>query len=121
GAAVDEPGLWGAVRLGHPPRPADGPAGAARGGGGGPAGGAGGGGGGCGGRGRRAPPGVVGAARRRFMLGLVVYAVALALSWGSAPLALGLCGLMALYYAFDQASIPAAAEPDDHQPTTRSA
>ncbi len=71
--------------------------------------------------GRRPPPGVVGAARRRFMVGLVVYAVALALSWGSAPLALGLCGLMALYYAFDQASIPAAVEPDDHQPTGRSA
>ena len=32
--------------------------------------------------GRRPPPGVVGAARRRFMVGLVVYAVALALSWG---------------------------------------
>jgi hypothetical protein len=31
----------------------------------------------------------------------------LALSWVSAPLALGLCGAMALYYAFDQASVPA--------------
>jgi uncharacterized membrane protein len=55
--------------------------------------------------------GVVRAARRRFMLGLVVYAVALALSWVSPPLALGLCGLMALYYAFDQASVPATVEP----------
>jgi hypothetical protein len=51
------------------------------------------------------------------MFGLVVYAAAFALSWVSAPLALGLCGLMALYYAFDQASVPAAAEPDDQQPT----
>jgi uncharacterized membrane protein len=55
--------------------------------------------------------GVMRAARRRFMLGLVVYAAALALSWVSPPLALGLCGLMALYYAFDQASVPATVEP----------
>ena len=48
---------------------------------------------------RLPPPGVVRAARRRFMLGLVVYAAAFALSWVSAPLALALCGLMALYYA----------------------
>jgi TMEM175 potassium channel family protein len=61
--------------------------------------------------GRLPPPGVVGAARRRFMLGLVVYAAALALSWVSAPLALALCGLMALYYAFDQASVSAAIDP----------
>jgi uncharacterized membrane protein len=61
--------------------------------------------------GRLPPPGVVGAARRRFMLGLVVYAAALALSWLSAPAALVLCGLMALYYAFDQASMPAAMDP----------
>ena len=69
---------------------------------------------------RPPPPGVVRAARRRFMLGLVVYAAALALSWVSAPLALALCGLMALYYAFDQASVPAAVEPSDQQPTGRS-
>jgi uncharacterized membrane protein len=69
--------------------------------------------------GRPPPPGVVAAARLRFMVGLVVYAAALALSWLSAPLALALCGLMALYYAFDQASVPAA-EPDDQQPTRRS-
>jgi uncharacterized membrane protein len=69
---------------------------------------------------RLPPPGVVRAARLRFMAGLVVYAAAFALSWVSAPLALALCGLMALYYAFDQASVPTAAEPDDHQPTGRS-
>jgi uncharacterized membrane protein len=69
--------------------------------------------------GRLPPSGVVRAARRRFMLGLVVYVAALALSWVSAPLALALCGLMALYYAFDQASVPAAVESDDHQPTGR--
>jgi uncharacterized membrane protein len=57
---------------------------------------------------RPPPPEVVRAARLRFMLGLVVYAAALALSWLSAPLALALCGLMALYYAFDQTSAPAA-------------
>jgi hypothetical protein len=44
---------------------------------------------------------------RRFMPGLVVYAAALALSRVSAPVAVALCGLMALYYAFDQASVPA--------------
>jgi hypothetical protein len=54
------------------------------------------------------------------MFGLVVYAAALALSWVSAPLALALCGLMALYYAFDQASVPAA-ESSDQQPTGLSA
>jgi TMEM175 potassium channel family protein len=69
---------------------------------------------------RPPPAGVVRAARLRFMFGLVVYAAALALSWVSAPLALGLCGLMALYYAFDQASVPAA-EPSDQQPTGLSA
>jgi hypothetical protein len=31
------------------------------------------------------------------MVGLIVYAVAFALWWVSAPLALALCGLMALY------------------------
>jgi uncharacterized membrane protein len=69
---------------------------------------------------RLLPPEVIRAARLRFMLGLVVYAAAFALSWVSAPLALALCGLMALYYAFDQASVPPAAEPDDQQPTGRS-
>jgi hypothetical protein len=45
----------------------------------------------------------------------------LALSWVSAPLAVVLYGLMALYYAFDQASVPAVAEPDDQPPARRSA
>ena len=71
--------------------------------------------------GRLPPPEVVGAARRRFMLGLVVYGAALALSWVSAPLAVALCGLMALYYAFDQASVPAEPEPDGQHPTGPSA
>jgi hypothetical protein len=65
---------------------------------------------------RLPPPGVVRAARLRFMLGQGVYAAAFALSWVSAPLALVLCGLMALYYAFDQASVPAEPEPGDQQP-----
>jgi uncharacterized membrane protein len=70
---------------------------------------------------RLPPPGVVRAARLRFMVGVVVYAAALALSWVSAPLALALCGLMALYYAFDQASVPVGMDPDTQQPTGRSA
>jgi uncharacterized membrane protein len=70
---------------------------------------------------RLPPPGVVRAARLRFTLGLVVYAAALALSWVSASLALALCGLMALYYAFDNASIPAGVEPADQPPTRRPA
>jgi uncharacterized membrane protein len=65
---------------------------------------------------RLPPPGVVRAARLRFMFGQAVYAAAFALSWVSAPLALVLCGLMALYYAFDQASVPAEREPGDQQP-----
>jgi uncharacterized membrane protein len=56
---------------------------------------------------RLPPPGVVRAARLRFMVGQAVYAAAFALSWVSAPLALTLCGVMALYYAFDQVSVPA--------------
>jgi uncharacterized membrane protein len=66
---------------------------------------------------RPPPPEVVRAARLRFMLGLAVYAAALALSSVSAPLALALCGLMALYYAFDNASIPAGVEPADQRST----
>lgn len=45
------------------------------------------------------------AARRRFMLGIAFYAIAIALAWVSAPLALAVHGALALYYAFDQASI----------------
>jgi len=52
----------------------------------------------------------------RFMIGQAVYTAAFLLSWVSAPLALALCGLMALYYAFDQASVPAEPEPGDQQP-----
>jgi uncharacterized membrane protein len=51
------------------------------------------------------PAAVRSAARRRFGLGLAVYSVAFALSWVSAPLALALHAAMALYYAFDQASV----------------
>ena len=69
----------------------------------------------------RLPPAeVIRAARLRFMVGLVVYAVAFALSWVSAPLAVALCGLMALYYAFDHASVPAVVEPSHRQSTGRS-
>jgi uncharacterized membrane protein len=70
---------------------------------------------------RLPPPGVVRAARLRFMVGQSVYAAAFALSWVSAPLALVLCGAMALYYAFDQASVPAEREPGDQQPPDRRA
>jgi uncharacterized membrane protein len=65
---------------------------------------------------RPPPPDVVRAARLRFMVGQAVYAGAFALSWVSAPLSLALCGLMALYYAFDQASVPAEREPSDQRP-----
>jgi uncharacterized membrane protein len=65
---------------------------------------------------RLPPPGVVRAARVRFTIGNAAYAAAFALSWVSAPLALVLVGLVALYYAFDQATVPAAVEPDDQQP-----
>jgi uncharacterized membrane protein len=44
-------------------------------------------------------------ARLRFSVGLAAYALAFLLSWVSAPLALGLHAAMALYYAFDQATI----------------
>jgi uncharacterized membrane protein len=70
---------------------------------------------------RLPPPEVIRAARLRFTFVLAVYACAFALSWVSAPLALVLCGLMALYYAFDQASVPAEREPDDQRPTERPA
>ena len=43
--------------------------------------------------------------RLRFSVGLFAYTVALLLSWVSAPLALAVHAAMALYYAFDQATI----------------
>lgn len=55
--------------------------------------------------GERPPPPVVRAARIRFGLGIAVYAVAFGLSWVSAPLTLAMHVAMALYYAFDQASV----------------
>ena len=57
--------------------------------------------------GRALPPEVVRASRLRFGVGLAVYAVAFGLSWVSAALALAAHAAMALYYAFDQASVPA--------------
>jgi uncharacterized membrane protein len=65
---------------------------------------------------RLPPPEIVRAARLRFMAGLVVYLVALAVSWVSAPVSLALSGLMALYYAFDQTSVRAEPQPDDQLP-----
>jgi uncharacterized membrane protein len=56
---------------------------------------------------RLPPPEVVRAARLRFTFGLAVYLLALALSFVWPPLALALHAAMALYYAFDQASVPA--------------
>jgi uncharacterized membrane protein len=60
---------------------------------------------------RLPPPEVVRAARLRFTLGEGVYLVALALSFLWPPLALALHAAMALYYAFDQASVPATPAP----------
>jgi uncharacterized membrane protein len=62
---------------------------------------------------RRPPPRVVRAVRVRYVIGNAVYAVAFALSWVSPPVALVLVGLVALYYAFDQATVRAAVEPTD--------
>jgi uncharacterized membrane protein len=66
---------------------------------------------------RLPPPPVVRAARLRFMVGLVVYLVAFALSWVSAPVSVALSGLMALYYAFDQTKVRAERAPDDQLPS----
>jgi uncharacterized membrane protein len=63
------------------------------------------------------PPEVVRAARIRFMVGAVVYTLALALAFVSPPLALTLHGATALYYAFDQASVPSEPALDDRRPT----
>jgi uncharacterized membrane protein len=56
---------------------------------------------------RLPPPEVVRAARLRFTVGLAVYLVAFALAFVWPPLSLVLHAAMALYYAFDQASVPA--------------
>jgi uncharacterized membrane protein len=58
------------------------------------------------------PRTVVRAARARFGLGVAVYAVAFALSWISAPAALVMHATMALYYGFDQATVPAGVTED---------
>jgi uncharacterized membrane protein len=57
------------------------------------------------------PPDAVRKSRVRFMFGLGAYGVAFALSWVSAPLALSVHGAMALYYAFDQATLQQVPEP----------
>ncbi|MDH6121644.1 TMEM175 family protein [Kitasatospora sp. GAS204B] len=46
------------------------------------------------------------ATRGRFSLGLVVYPITVALAFVSAPLALAVHGLLAVYYAFNQTPIP---------------
>ena len=60
---------------------------------------------------RLPPPEVVRAARLRFTLGEAVYLLALGLSFVWPPAALALHAAMALYYAFDQASVPATPAP----------
>jgi uncharacterized membrane protein len=60
---------------------------------------------------RLPPPEVVWATRLRFMAGLGVYVAAFVLAWVSPPLSVALCGAMALYYAFDQASVLTQREP----------
>ena len=54
-------------------------------------------------------PGVVRAARFRFMLGQGVYLSAILISLVAPVVALTLHGAMAVYYAFDQATVPAGA------------
>jgi uncharacterized membrane protein len=46
------------------------------------------------------------ATRARYSLGLVIYPVTVALAFLSAPAALALHGLLAIYYAFNQIAIP---------------
>jgi uncharacterized membrane protein len=60
---------------------------------------------------RLPPPEVVRAARLRFTLGEAVYLLALGLSFVWPPAA------MALYYAFDQASVPATPAPGQGRPS----
>jgi uncharacterized membrane protein len=66
---------------------------------------------------RLPPPEVVRAARLRFTLGEAVYLLALGLSFVWPPAALALHAAMALYYAFDQASVPATPAPDQGRPS----
>jgi uncharacterized membrane protein len=66
--------------------------------------------------GRLPPPQAVRAARLRFMIGAVVYGLALALAFVWPPLALALHAANALYYAFDQASVPAETTQADPRP-----
>jgi uncharacterized membrane protein len=61
--------------------------------------------------GRRPPPEVVRAARLRFNIGAVVYSLAVGLAFVSPVLALALHAATALYYTFDQASVPAEQPP----------
>jgi ABC-type Fe3+ transport system permease subunit len=58
--------------------------------------------------GMRLPPEVVRAARWRFGIGNLFYVVALGVSFVAPYVALALHGLLALYYLFDQATLPAA-------------
>jgi uncharacterized membrane protein len=64
--------------------------------------------------GRLPPPAVVRAARLRFMVGSIAYSTALVLAFVRPLLALAVHGVTALYYAFDQASVPAGLHGPDH-------
>jgi uncharacterized membrane protein len=70
---------------------------------------------------RLPPPEAVRAARLRFTLGEAVYLLALGLSFVWPPAALALHAAMALYYAFDQASVPAPSAPEEGRPSRRPA
>ena len=56
-------------------------------------------------------PDVARATRRRFAIGIFVYLLALVLSFLVPYVALALHGVVALYYVFDQASVPVADTP----------
>ncbi|MGF1429029.1 TMEM175 family protein [Kitasatospora sp. LaBMicrA B282] len=59
----------------------------------------------------RVDPVAARATRARFGLGLLVYPVTVAVAFLSAPLALALHGVLALYYAFNQTPIPTREQP----------
>jgi uncharacterized membrane protein len=59
----------------------------------------------------RMPPETMRVARRRFAIGIFVYLLALVLSFLVPYIALSLHGVVALYYVFDQASVPVAETP----------